>query len=337
MTFASTSAKKSKALIILIPIIIAVVVGAVYVILTTTAPPKYPSRPITLIVPWAAGGGTDRTARMIASLLEKELGVPVVVENRVGGGGTIGHMAAAKAAPDGYTVGVITFELSTFYWLGVANVTYKDFKPVVLYNKDPAAIIVRADAPWKDVHELIEYIKKHPGELKASGTARGGVWDIARIGWLKEAGVDPSAVPWIPSKGAAPCLQELLAGGVDICTCSLPEAGSLIEAGKVKALAVMADERNPAFPDVPTLKELGIDWSFGTWRGLAVPKDTPDYVVETLHNAMKKILNSDEWKDFMEKNGFGMAYLPPDEFAKFLEKDFNTVGELLKLAGYIEK
>jgi len=334
---ASKKARPKALSIILLLVVVVVIAGAAYAIMSITAPPKYPSKPITMVVPWAAGGGTDRTARMIASLLEKELGVPVVVENKVGGGGTIGHMAAAQAPPDGYTIGVITFELSTFYWLGVANVTYKDFKPLVLYNKDPAAVIVRADAPWKDVRELTEYIRSNPGKLKASGTAMGGVWDIARIGWLKAAGVDPNALPWIPSTGAAPCLQELIAGGVDVCTCSLPEAGSLIEAGKVRALAVMADERNPAYPNVPTLKESGINWSFGTWRGLALPKDTPDYVIDVLHNAMKKVLNSSEWKEFMEKNGFGMAYLPPSEFGKFLESDFNTVGELLKLVGYAKR
>lgn len=320
--------------ILLVVIIIAVVGGLAYYYTSVTTGPKYPSKPITFIVPWAAGGGTDRTARMLASLLENMTGWKTVVENRVGGGGTVGHLAAATASPDGHTVGIITFELSTFYWMGLANVTYRDFKPVLLYNKDAAAIIVRADAPWKDAVELTNYIKANPGKLKASGTAKGGVWDIARIGWLKTAGVDPNALPWVPSTGAAPCLQDLIAGGVDVCTCSLPEAGPLIEAGKVKALAVMDDVRNPAFPNVPTLKELGINWSFGTWRGVAVPKGTPDDIVKTLHDALKKVIDSPQWKDFMNKNGFGMAYLPPDEFGKFLENDFKVVGDLLKAAGY---
>lgn len=301
---------------------------------TTTTTPQYPTKPITIIVPWAAGGGTDRTARMLATLLEKKLGVNVVVENKAGGGGTIGHLAMATASPDGYTIGIATWELSTYKWLGLAEVSYQDVTPIILYNKDAAAVIVRADAPWNDIIELTNYIKEHPGELKASGTARAGVWDIARIGWLKTAGVDPSALPWIPSKGAAPALQELIAGGVDVVVCSLPEAKSLIDAGKAKALAVMADERYSAFPDVPTLKEKGIDWSYGTWRGVVAPKGTPDYVVEILHNALKEILESPEWKEFMETNGFGMAYLPPEEFAKFLENDYKAVGELLKAAGY---
>lgn len=330
----SPGISKSMSIAIIV-LIIAVVAGGIYYYTSVSAPPKYPAKPITFIVSWAAGGGTDRTARMLAALLENISGWKVVVENKVGGGGTIGHLAMATAPPDGYTVGIITFELSTFEWMGLANVSYKNFKPVLLYNEDPAAIIVRADAPWKDVIELTNYIKANPGKLKASGTAKGGVWDLARIGWLKAAGVDPNALPWVPSTGAAPCLQELVAGGIDVCTCSLPEAGPLIEAGKVKALAVMADKRNPAFPDVPTLKEKGINWSFGTWRGVAVPKGTPDDIVKILHDNIKKVIDSPQWKEFMQKNGFGMAYLPPDEFAKFLENDYKVVGELLKAAGYI--
>jgi tripartite-type tricarboxylate transporter receptor subunit TctC len=97
----------------------------------------------------------------------------------------------------------------------------------------------------------------------------------------------------------------------------------------------MDDVRNPAFPDVPTLKELGISWSFGTWRGIAVPKDTPDHIVKILHDALKKVIDSQQWKDFMSKSGFGMAYMSPEEFRKFLENDFEVVGELLKAAGYI--
>jgi tripartite-type tricarboxylate transporter receptor subunit TctC len=324
-----------KALILLPIVIIAVAVGLIYYFTSSPTQPTYPVKPVTFIVPFAAGGGTDATARMIATLIENMTGWKVIVENRVGGGGSIGHLAAATSPPDGYTVGIITFELSTYAWLGIANVSYRDFKPIMMYNRDAAAIIVRADAPWKSVAELVEYIKANPGKLKASGTGRGGVWDIARIGWLKAAGVDPSALPWVPSAGAAPALQDLIAGGIDICTCSLPEAASLIKAGRVRALAVMDDVRNPAFPDVPTLKELGINWSFGTWRGIAVPKDTPDYIVKILHDTIKKVIDSQQWKDFMSKSGFGMAYMSPEEFRKFLENDFKVVGELLKAAGYI--
>ncbi|MEM1544897.1 MAG: tripartite tricarboxylate transporter substrate binding protein [Candidatus Methanomethylicia archaeon] len=323
--------KSTIAAVIVVLLIVAIAAGYWYYS-TVTAPPKYPSKPIVIICPWAAGGGTDRISRMVASLLEKELGVPVSVENRVGGGGAVGHTAGATAPPDGYTLTIITWELSMLKWMGFANVTYIDFKPIAQINFDPAAINVRADAPWNNVHELLDYIRKHPGELTASGTALGGVWDIARIGWLKTAGLDPNSVRWVPSTGAAPALQEVVAGGIAITTCSLPEAKPLIDAGKVKCLAVMADERNPAMPNIPTLNELGMKWSYGAWRGFAVPKGTPDYIVKILEDALKKIYDSKEFKDFMNTNGFGMVWRGSSDFAKFLAEDYESVGKLVKEA-----
>ena len=119
---------------------------------------------------------------------------------------------------------------------------------------------------------MLDAVKAEPGEHKASGTGQGGIWHLALAGMLAEAGIDPDAAPWVPSQGAAPGLQDLVAGGVDIVTCSVPEAQALLEAGRVKSLAVMSAERNPAFPDVPTLKEAtGLDWTIGAWRGIAGP------------------------------------------------------------------
>jgi tripartite-type tricarboxylate transporter receptor subunit TctC len=296
----------------------------------------YPERPITLICPWAAGGGTDRVARMIAVLLERELGQPVTVVNRTGGGGAVGHTAGATARPDGYTLTMVTSELTMMHWMGLAQVTYKDFKPVALLNIDPAAINVRADAPWKSVQELGEYIKNNPGKLKASGTGKGGIWDLARAGWQKAMGLPVEAVQWVPSTGAATGLQELVAGGVDIVPCSLPEAASLIDSGKVKALAVMAETRNPTFPDVPTLKEQGIDWSIGAWRGIMVPKDTPDEIVAVLEKSLEKIVQDKEFIDFMNKNGFGILFKPAREFGPFLAEQDKTMGQLMKDVGIIK-
>jgi len=297
------------------------------------AQPKYPIRPITLIVPWAAGGGTDRISRMVAVLLERELGAPVTVVNRTGGGGAVGHTAGATATPDGYTITMVTVEIAMMHWLGLAKVNYKDFRPVALLNFDPAGISVSATAPWKTYRELHEYIRANPGKLKASGTAAGGIWDLARAGWLKTAGFPTDAVRWVPSTGAAPALAELVAGGVDIVTASLPEAAPLIAAGKVRPLAIMADKRDPMFPDVPTLKELGINWSLGAWRGIAVPKFTPTNVVNVLEKALAKVVENPEFKDFMQKNGFGILYKPAKEFAKFMEEQDRLMGQLMKEVG----
>ncbi len=297
---------------------------------------KYPTRPISFICPWGAGGGTDRVARMLAVLLEKDLGQPVTVVNRTGGGGAVGHTAGATAAADGYTMTIVTVEITMMHWMGLAKVTYKDFKPVALINFDPAGVNVRADAPWATLKDLLEYAKANPGKLKATGTGKGGIWDLARAGMLKAAGISVDAIPWVPSEGAAPGLAELVAGGVQVVTCSLPEAASLIEAKKVKALAIMGDKRAEIFPDVPTLKELGINWSMGAWRGVGVPKNTPDSVVQVLEKSLQKAVASTEFKDFMKKNGFGIMWGSAAEFGKFMAEGDKTMGALMKEVGLIK-
>ena len=297
---------------------------------------KYPARPIQFTCPWGAGGGTDRVARMLAVLLEKDLGQPVTVVNRTGGGGAVGHSAGATAAPDGYNITIITIELIMMHWMGLAQVTYKDFKPVGLVNVDPAGVNVKADAPWKNIKELLDYAKANPGKLKATGTGKGGIWDLARAGMLKAAGIPVEAIPWVPSEGAAPGLTELVAGGIQVVTCSLPEARSMIEAKKARALAIMADKRADIFPDVPTLKEMGINYSLGTWRGIGVPKDTPEDVVRVLEKSLEKAVTSAEFKDFMQKNGFGILWKGPAEYAKFMSDGDREMGILMKEAGIIK-
>src|SRR5918993_2264508 len=235
---------------------------------------QYPQRPVQLIVPWGAGGGTDATARIIATLLEKELKQPFNVVNRTGGSGVVGHDAIAKATPDGYTIGMITVEITMMHHVGLTQLKHTDYTPIGLVNADPAAINVRADSPYKSVKDLIAAIKANPGKMKASGTGQGGIWHLAIAGLLKDLKVDPAAVPWVPSNGAAPGLQDLVAGGVEIVPCSLPEARSLIDAGKVKSLAIMDSKPAALYPNVPTIKAAtGSDWKIGAWRGIAAPKN----------------------------------------------------------------
>lgn len=294
---------------------------------------KYPSRPITLICPWGAGGGTDACSRIIAALLKKELGVPVNVVNRTGGGGAVGHTAMATAKPDGYTIGMPTVELTMMHWVGLTKLTYADMVPIAMVNADPAGINVRTDASWKTYKDLVAAIKASPGKLKDSGTGQGGIWHLAVAGWMKAIGEDPKIVKWIPSKGAAPALQDLMAGGIDFTTCSLPEAATLIDAGKVKPLAVMAEKRDPKFPDTPTLKELGVDWTCAAWRGMAAPKGTPPEIIAVLEKALKKVHESKEFKDFMTKRGYGMIWKGTADFAKFVAAADKANGEVMKAAG----
>src|ERR1043166_1510663 len=216
----------------------------------------YPTRPVTVIVPWGAGGGTDATARIVAALLEKELGQPFNVVNRTGGSGVVGHSAIASAQPDGYTIGMITVEISMMHWQGLTELGPRSYTPLALMNEDPPGISVSASSPYKTVKELADAIKAAPpGKLKASGTGQGGIWHLALVGWMKAMGLPANQVGWVPSNGAAPAMQDLAAGGLDLCTCSIPEARAIIEAGKARALAIMAPARNAAFPDVATLKE----------------------------------------------------------------------------------
>ena len=294
----------------------------------------YPERPITLVVPWAAGGGTDATGRILANLMERELGVPVNVVNRTGGNGVVGHSAIATAAPDGYTLGVITVEITMLHWLGVTELTYQDYTPLALYNADPAGLQVAADAEYQTAQDVLDAIRDNPGRFKASGTAQGGIWHLALAGMLDAAGLPPDSVPWVPSTGAATGLQDLLAGGVDFVTCSVPEAQSLLEAGRVRSLAVMAEERNPAFPDVPTLKEAtGLDWTVAAWRGIAGPPGLPQEAVDALVPVLKQIHDGQEFRDFMAQRGFGVVWGDPEEFREFMAQSDEALGNVMKAVG----
>jgi tripartite-type tricarboxylate transporter receptor subunit TctC len=282
---------------------------------------SYPQRPITMIVPWGAGGGTDAVARMVASLVEKDLGQPVNVVNRTGGSGVVGHQAIASAAPDGYTIGMITVEITMMHHQKLTDLNPTSYTPIGLVNLDPAGFQVRADAPYKNMNDVLAAIKANPGKFKASGTGQGGIWHLALAGMLRDAKIDPASVPWVPSNGAAPGLQDLAAGGVEFVPCSLPEARSLIDAGKVKSLAVMSSSRSALYPNVPTLKEAtGSDWGTGAWRGIAAPKGLPPAIAARLEASVKKAYESKEYKDFMAQRGFGMLWGTGAEFASFMQK-----------------
>ncbi|MEO5845851.1 MAG: tripartite tricarboxylate transporter substrate binding protein [Caldimonas sp.] len=297
----------------------------------------WPERPITLVVPWGAGGGTDATARIIGSLLEKEIGQPVTVVNRTGGSGVVGHAAISSAPPDGYTIGLITVEIGMMHWQGLTDISGTSYTPIGLVNVDPAGLQVRADSPYKNANELVAAIKANSGKFKASGTGQGGIWHLAIAGMLKDLKVDPAAAPWVPSNGAAPGLQDLVAGGVEIVPCSLPEARSLIDAGKVKSLAIMSDAPAGLYPNVPTLKAAtGSDWKIGAWRGIAAPKGIPNDVRDKLVAAIRKIAASKEYVDFMGSRGFGVAYLGPDEFGRFMAKSDADLGATMKAVGIVK-
>jgi len=299
---------------------------------------EFPSKAITLVCPWGAGGGTDRIARYLADKLSIELGQPVAVINQTGGNGAVGHNAGALAAPDGYTICITTWEMSILRHMGWSEIAYDNIRGVALINKDAAGLLVHPDDAaangWKDATDWIDYVKTHPG-LQVSGTGTGGVWHVSLLGMLAAAGVGPEAVEWLPSTGAAEGITWLLGKHIDAVTCSIVEAGPQIEAGTLVPLASMSADRMARFPDIPTLKEVGIDWELGAWRGITVPKDTPDAVVNTLHDAIKKIVDSQDWKDWMSGQGFGQLYLNPAGFDTFMADDYAAAERLLKAGGLI--
>ncbi|MEJ3654187.1 tripartite tricarboxylate transporter substrate binding protein [Actinomycetes bacterium KLBMP 9759] len=297
------------------------------------AAPNYPRGPVEMIVPWAASGGTDSVARFVGDQLAKKLDTQVNVVNRTGGSGVVGHSAIAAGRKDGSVIGMATVELTMMHWQGLTDLTYERFSAIGMVNSDPAGLTVRADAPWADAQALFAHVRANPGATRASGTGRGGIWDLARAGASIAAGLPPDSIRWVPSEGAAPALQELVAGGIELSTASLVENQTMIHAGRAKALAVMADERLAKFPDVPTLKELGVDFTMSAWRGIAGPAGMPQPVVEELSCHLDAIVHSPEYADFLAKTGFGLAWRDAAGFGAFMAEQDAQKGQIMKAAG----
>ena len=301
----------------------------------TSAFAQYPQRPVQLIVPWGAGGGTDATARIIATLLEKELKQPFNVVNRTGGSGVVGHDAIAKSAPDGYTIGLITVEITMMHHVGLTPLKHTDYTPIGLVNADPAGITVRADAPYKSVKDLLAAIKANPGKIKASGTGQGGIWHLAIAGLLKDQGIDPNALPWVPSqrrgaRHAGPGRRRRRRGAV------LASRSARHDRRRQGARARhhgRQSRRRSTRTCRRCKKELGTNWQIAAWRVIAAPKGIPAPVQKTLTTALKKVYDSKEYKDFMAKPGFGMVWADPAGTAKFMAESDTNLGAALKAVG----
>ena len=298
----------------------------------------FPERPITLIVPWAAGGGTDAIARQVAMMLEREFKQPVNVVNRTGGSGVVGHTAIATAAPDGYTFGLITLEINQMHWVGLTDLTYEGFSLLALVNQDLAAIHVKTDSPFKTAKELFAHIKANPNKVVASGSGQGGSWHAALAGLMELEGISPQSIRWVPATGAATALTDLAGGGVEFVSCSMPEAEALIKAGRIRSLLFMSPKRAANFPDVPTTEEaLGHKWHKGVWRGFAAPKGLPKEIATQYETAIKKVWDSAEFQEFMTKRGFDLIYMDSAKFAEFMKTDNQDNGKTLKSLGLAKK
>jgi tripartite-type tricarboxylate transporter receptor subunit TctC len=247
----------------------------------------------------------------------------------------VGHSAIATAAPDGYTIGMITVEITMMHWQGLTDLRPTSYTPLALMNSDPPGVTVAQNSPFADIRALAEAIRSRPaGTFRASGTGQGGIWHLALVGWLQAMGLRGDHVRWVPSNGAAPAMQELAAGGVDIVTCSIPEARAMIDANRARALAIMAAARNPMFAQVPTLNEtLGINYSVGAWRGIAGPRNMPAEIANSLGAALKRAYDSREFQEFMASRGFGTVWGDAGQFASFMADGDRAMGEAMRGAG----
>ncbi len=304
----------------------AVVMFLVLMLSVSSAMAAYPEKSLTAICPWGAGGGTDSCLRAFCKALEKQLGQSVIVDNKTGAGGVTGHEAIADAEPDGYTFGMITFEVVTYKALDVSDYrSYVNYDPLCRLNADPAGITV--NKAWaekngiKNLKDFIEYCKKHPGEVRMGGSSANSVWHIAGGYFMNVAGVKIKMVTY--PDGAASAVQAA-AQGVDIegVTVSLAEARSFIESGNLICLGLMAEERinNEVFGNIPTCKEQGINAFYSTWRGLGLPHGVDKAIRAKLADACKAAVKDDDFIKYMKNAGLGIAYLDSAEFKAFLEQ-----------------
>lgn len=280
---------------------------------------SYPSRPIELLVPAGAGGGTDVLARAFAEAARKHLPQqPFTVVNRPGASGMIGHGEMINAKPDGYKVAMVFAEIVIVPHLGLSKLSYEDFTPIARLNADPAAVTVRADAPWATLEDFLAASRAKPGEIRMGNSGNGSIWHLAHAALEQKTGVRYNPIPF---GGAAPAVLALMGGHVDAVAVSPGEVATHVAGGKLRTLAVMADKRLKGFDNVPTLKERGIDLSIGTWRGLAAPKGTPAEVLAVLAECARRCAEDATVRDTLDRLSMGQAYADAETFRAQMQRD----------------
>jgi len=277
-----------------------------------------PEGPVNFIIPVAVGGGTDLTFRALSEAAKPHLDRNIVVHNLTGAGGAIGLTQAATKAPTGLNINSYTSEIFTLPIFQPVLFSGKDFKPVILVNEDPACLVVPADSPLDTLEKFIAAAKAKPGQISVGNSGFGNIWHLSASAFAQKAGIELLQIPYT---GAAPTVQAVLGGHIQAFVASPPEVATYVEGGKMKILAVMADKRSAKFPDVPTLKEKGIDLSIGTWRAIGVPSATPDAAVKTLHDAFAKGMQEKSFVDFMNQRGLTIRYMGTKEITDFVARE----------------
>jgi tripartite-type tricarboxylate transporter receptor subunit TctC len=294
---------------------------------------SWPQQPVKIIVPYSPGGTVDFSARQIANKLTEQLGKPFIVENRVGASGTIGTVAVAKAAPDGYTVlandtsyAMVPSLFKTLPW-DHAN----DLVPVTTILTTPVVLVVPAASPFKTAQELVEFARKNPGKINFGSGGLGSSTHLNAEMFRKEANIELTHIPY---KGAGDAMTGIISNQVDVLITASPTAMGQIKGGKIRALAVTGARRSLAFPDVPTFAEAGLPgYTVTGWFGLAVPKGTPRDVIAKLHSETVKALADPALKARLLEQGAEPGGISPEAYAKFVREETVRWGDLARAAG----
>lgn len=276
---------------------------------------SFPSRPVKLIVPWAAGGDTDNIFRPFSPLMQKHLGQPVVIANVGGASGTVGAREAKGAPADGYTMYAVHDYIHLTYYAGLADVKYSDFEPICRLAATPSVLTASPKTPWKDWAEFMADAKKRPGQISVGATL-GSTSHIFPATIAKKAGI---TFKFVSYDGLAPRMNAILGGHIDLTDSNLTQKGK-VDAGQLRFLAIATEKRVPEMPNVPTLKELGLDVVYEVVRGILVPKGTPADVRAKLGEACEKAAKEPAFADSMRKQGTSVAFMNAADYGRFLDK-----------------
>ena len=298
----------------------------------------YPNRPVTMVVPFPPGGVADITARPAAEAMGRFLKQTVVVENKAGAGGGVGHQHVARAKPDGYTVLLALSSISILPWadqvLGRDTMYQLDqLVPVARFTADPTVLAVRADAPYQSVQDLIEASRKAPGSIPYGSS---GNYGTMHVPMEMLAGAAGTKLLHVPFTGAGPAIVALLGGQVQALSTGPSSVMGHVKGGKVRVLASWGESRHPALPDVPTLTELGYDAQFTQWTGLFVPAGTPEPVIAKLREAARFAVQDESFKAALAKVGTPVQYLDQPQFRAFYESESKKLGDAVRRIGKVE-
>ncbi|WP_116520258.1 Bug family tripartite tricarboxylate transporter substrate binding protein [Achromobacter insuavis] len=297
----------------------------------------YPSQPITLVNPYAAGGPADVLGRALARELEKQLGKTIIVENKAGGGAAIGANFVARAKPDGYTLllGTSAAHVVTPLMQQTPYDGIKDFAFVSIVANQPNMLVVRPTLKADSVEQLIAMARKEPGRINYASAGPGSSPHLGAELFRERAGVD---IVHIPYSGAAPAINDLVGGQVDMAVLNLAASLQFIRSGRLKALAYANDHRSPLLPDVPTLAESGVKGAeSASWYSLAAPKGTPPEILQRLNDAVAKVNANPEYSKLMQAQGVDLWNMTPQEATAFVEKDQAAMHKLVQAAGLMKK